>query len=101
MRLTHLPRTAEKSLRALHRRCIEPTRKGPTTTTLDRIVGPSQTRDRVEDDHYITAQLDPTASSLQGQFRNREMLVWRTVETGGDNLAITTQDRKSTRLNSS
>src|SRR5690625_5860033 len=74
MRLTHLPRTAEKSLRALHRRCIEPTRKGPTTTTLDRIVGPSQTRDRVEDDHYITAQLDPTASSLQGQFRNREML---------------------------
>src|SRR5690606_15787272 len=52
------------------------------------VVGPTEASDRVEQHHHVVSHLDKPLGPLDGQFRHRGVVRRRTVECGGDDLAL-------------
>ncbi len=53
----------------------------------DRVVGPRQPGDRIENQHHVLALLHPATGPLQGQLRHLDVPLGGAVEAGGDHLA--------------
>jgi len=55
---------------------------------LGQVVGPGQTRDAVEDDDDVTADLHEPLGVVDGELGDGRVLIRRAVEGGGHDLAL-------------
>ena len=78
---------SEEALRLLEDLGVESSGERAAGSLLDGVVGPSESRERVHDQHDVLAQLDSAARSLQDQLRDAHVLGGGVVEARGHDLA--------------
>jgi hypothetical protein len=78
----------EELLRRVQGTGVDTTGHDPAGGRLGQVVGPGQPGDAVEDDDDVAAGLDQALGPLDGQLGHGGVLVGRTVEGGGDHLAL-------------
>ena len=78
----------EELLRRVQGAGVDTTGHDPAGGRLGQVVGTGQAGDAVEDDDDVPAQLDQPLGPLDGQLGDGGVLVGRTVEGGGDDLAL-------------
>ena len=86
--LFDLARRTEETLGLVQRRRVETARERASRARDDLVVRARQTRDRVEQDHDVLAELDETLRALHRQLGDRRVVLGMLVEGRGDDFAV-------------
>src|SRR6478735_690453 len=81
-------RGTEEALRRVERGRVDTTGQDAAGGRRRQVVGTAQTGDRVQQDHHVVTELHEALRPLDGELRDRGVVLGGTVEGRGDDLAL-------------